>query len=101
MSSRKIICKVCGEKLTSMHPEDISMGFHRRVVQIKAKKPDDHEIKFFEGPSLDKLTETKTEQLQSLMCDDCGVSIADGEPAVATTMWRGDEPEAWEQEYNQ
>jgi hypothetical protein len=99
MSSRKIICGSCAKNLPPMHPEDVSMGYNRRVVQIVAKKPADHGIKTYEGDSLDTLVETKSEQLSSLVCDHCGHIIPDGDPATATTLWRGEEPESWEQEY--
>lgn len=99
--SRRIICKPCRDKRGAQHPEDVAMGFHRRIVEIVAKKPADHGIKFYEGNTLDDLKETKTVSLETLQCDDCGEPIGDGAGAFAVTMWRGDdEPDNWEAEYS-
>ncbi|HEU4343711.1 MAG TPA: hypothetical protein VFU31_19345 [Candidatus Binatia bacterium] len=68
------------------------MGFKKRLVHLLAKKPADHAI---------TINGEKQEQLPSILCDDCGEPIADGSPAVAVSMWRGDEPGNWEQEYGQ
>lgn len=75
------------------------MGWQRRRVNIRAKKPAVHEVKFIAN---DKKAETIT--LPSLVCDDCGTPIKDGDAAVAVTMWRGnefDKPYNWEKDYEQ
>ncbi len=99
---RNIICKECGLKLPpSINSEDAAMGFHRRVVDIIARKPDDHTVSVYAGDSMDKLKLEKTIQVPSLVCDCCGRDIADGEPCKAVTMWRGPvPPEIWETAYN-
>lgn len=93
--SRRILCEKCGV-LKPMHPEDVATGWQRRCVNIWAKKPAVHEVKF----TANDKTETIT--LPSLVCDDCGTPIKDGDAAVAVTMWRGnDEPYNWEKDYEQ
>ena len=82
-----------------MHPEDVAMGFKRRRVELRAKKPDNLEVKFYSGNTMADLKLTETKVLKSLKCDGCGVPILDGEKAIAVTMWRGDEPAPWEQDY--
>lgn len=93
--SRNLYCPKCGERsLQPMHPEDAAMGFHRRRVHLKAKKPAEHFMEIIDD------TGTKRQYLAALACDGCGVYIPDGSDAVAVTMWRGDnEIGAWEQEY--
>ncbi len=96
--SRKILCEQCGV-LTPMHPEDVLNGFQRRRVEIRAKKPADHHVDFYTGESLASLAHTERRDLPSLMCDRCGKVIHNGDPAVAVTMWQGEEPENWEKDY--
>lgn len=99
--SRRIVCKACCDKRGPMHPEDVCAGFKRRIVLIKAKRPANHEVKFYIGDTLESLKLDRTESLPSLMCDDCGLPINDGQDAAAITMWRGNEPAPWEKEYSQ
>lgn len=96
--SRSIYCEKCGE-LQPMHAEDVAMGFHRRRVEIMAKKPAELERKTYEGKSMADLRLVKVETLPSLLCDGCGCKIDDGTKAIAVTMWRGDEPARWEDQY--
>lgn len=78
-----------------MHPEDAAAGFHRRITYLLARKPVDHGITITgDGVS-------KTEQLNSLICDGCGLPIPDGQECVAITMYRGPEPGMWEPEFGQ
>lgn len=101
--SRRILCEKCGVRENKpMHPEDVMNGFHRRRVEIRAKKPAVLQIKTYQGKSTSDMKLVETENPASLMCDDCGNPIKDGDQAVAVTMWRGDvEPPAWEQDYCQ
>lgn len=87
--TRRIYCETCGV-LKPMHPEDVMAGFQRRRVELRAKKPDVHQIQ----------VNKKTFNLQSLICDNCGNQIPDGAKAIAETMWRdGITPWDWEQDY--
>jgi hypothetical protein len=96
---RRIICESCRQKCGPQHPEDVAMGFKRRIVEITAKKPDDHKIEVFEGDNLASLESVEVRHLPSLMCDHCGASISNGSRAFAVTMWRGEEPRNWESDY--
>lgn len=93
--SRKIVCEKCGV-LKPMHPEDVAMGFHqRRVVIDRCVKPADLSVNIYENGQL-----TNVSHLASLMCDNCGTKIPDGQSVVAITMWRDEaEPDPWEHEY--
>ena len=97
---RHIVCKECGAKLGPINPLDAAAGFHRRVVEIIAQKPENHTVTVYAGDNMDNLKKAETIQVPSLVCDHCGREIADGEPAKAVTMWRGKEPELWETAYN-
>lgn len=92
--SRRIICKSCRDKTGPQHPEDVADGWKRRIVEIKAKKPEQHEIVTLCGGV------ESHEALSSLYCDNCGIPIANGETAYAVTMWRGEEIGDWEQDYS-
>lgn len=90
---RKILCPECAKSHEGpLHPEDKAIGWKRRLVPLLAKKPADHAI-FVNG--------VKQPQLASILCDNCGEAIADGSPAVAVSMWLGQEMDAWEHEYGQ
>lgn len=74
-----------------MHPEDVVNGWTQRRTIIRAKKPSDHAV-HVNGDRHD---------LPTLVCDDCGAEIKDGQQAVAQTMWlvKDGEPLRWEEEY--
>lgn len=90
--SRRITCVKCS--YGPMHPEDVANGFERRIVTGKARKPAVHQIKTYTDG---KLTETET--LATLVCDDCGAPIPDGNKCIAVSVWRGCELDAWESEF--
>jgi hypothetical protein len=97
--TRRIHCAKCG--FQAQHPEDVAAGWKRRIVHLYAHKPASHirETHYIGG---ERDGQTEVENLASLECDLCGRPIADGENAVALTMWREDrepEPRAWESEY--
>lgn len=65
----------CKRHYVPMHPDDVSLGFQRRMVRIRINR-------------------------RSLVCDDCGEPLNDAADAVAVTMWRGEfEFAAWEHDY--
>jgi hypothetical protein len=101
--NREIICQSCGSKLKPLHPEDVKNGFKRRVVDIVAKRPEDHKITELAGPDLDNMAVVTITMLPTLQCDRCGTPIPDGQPCKALTMWRASkepEPCEWESEFN-
>lgn len=97
---REIICGDCNAKRGPSDPRDVAAGYVTRKVVIRAKKPPELVRKttvYDEGH-----THITREVLSSLQCDGCGKKIADGEEAVAVTMWnkeREAEPRGWESEY--
>jgi DNA-directed RNA polymerase subunit RPC12/RpoP len=92
--TRRIHCTTCGTaRFIPMHPEDAAMGFRQRVKHLTARCPAGHGITITSGATV------KTESLSTLRCDSCGQPIADGQPCVAITMWRGQEPPLWETDY--
>ncbi|MDE2096122.1 MAG: hypothetical protein KGL39_02680 [Patescibacteria group bacterium] len=100
--NREIICLDCAKRMRpSLCAADEAAGFHRRVVEIVARKPDGHKITVLAGNDLGDLKVEKVTALPSLMCDRCGEPIPDGAPCKAVTVWRGPEPEMWEHEFNQ
>ena len=77
-----------------MDPEDAAAGWHQRIVHLnEVKKPEVHQV-IVTGGGKREVT-----NLPSIVCDGCGAPLFDGAPAVAITMWRGDEPPMWEQEF--
>lgn len=96
---RRIHCGTCDKNTRPQHPEDVAVGWQRRRVEIRAKKPAQHNIQILESG--------KTEQvisLPSIVCDGCGEALRDGSKAYAITEWRKDregEPGQWEQEYGE
>lgn len=100
--TRIIICLACFKKRGPMHHEDVVAGWTQRIVTGQAHKPAEHNVKFYEGKSLDSLKLTKTQELSSLVCDHCNTPIPDGTDAKAITMWRPSrevEPLDWEKDY--
>lgn len=100
---RRIHCEECDRMTRPQHNEDVALGWKRRRVQIRAKKPEVHEIKVLSGKSIESLAPTKTITLASLMCDGCGAPLEDGTPAFALTEWqesREGEPGPWEKDYS-
>lgn len=90
---RRILCPECGADWPrELSPEELRMGFTKRVVEIpKAKKP----------PGLHITINGNAEpELPNLRCDGCDKEILDGTPAVAVTVVRG-ELGPWEAEYTQ
>jgi hypothetical protein len=92
--TRRIICQKCKDKRGPQHPEDVAMGWHRRIVPLQVKKPEVHQVKVYADGKLEA-----TEDLATIVCDDCGNAMPDGTNGFALTMWRGEEPPTWEDEY--
>ena len=90
---RKLLCPACGQDY-KLHPEDEKDGFKLRKVHITAKKPKVLNIQ------VQCVEHTTIIPVPFLVCDLCNAKIVDSSPAVATTMWQGEEPEAWEKEYS-
>jgi len=86
---RRILCPTCAEKFT-LHPIDKRDGFQIRQVMIKAHTPPNH------GLTVNK----EFHALHCIVCDNCGQSVAEGSPAFAVTMWKGQTPPPWEHEYH-
>lgn len=89
---REILCADCAAKTVPMHREDVLNGFHRRIVRLLVKKPNEHGI----------TVNGTFHPLRSLVCDHCDCPINDGTGASAVTWWnehRESEPGNWEQEY--
>ncbi len=100
--TRQIICRACYEKRGPMHPEDVMAGWQQRFVHGPVKKPVEHDIKVYSGPTLDTLKMVEVKHLPSLVCDRCNKPLDDGVNAVAVTMWRPrrePEPDFWEKGY--
>jgi hypothetical protein len=94
---RTILCEECDKRSRPQHPGDVALGWKRRRVQIRAKKPPVHEIRLITA------LETTTTHLASLHCDNCNTPLADGTVAFAHTDWlesREGEPGPWEQEFS-
>lgn len=94
---RRIICEACDKTMKPMHPEDVAEGWNRRRVSILAKKPEDLSI-----TTMVVGTTPVVQNLPSIICDQCGEPVKDGEGAAAITEWqttREGEPGPWEQEY--
>jgi hypothetical protein len=91
--NRKLLCPACGQDY-NLHPEDEKDGFKLRKVHITAKKPDVLNVEVISGRQHTVIP------VPFLVCDLCNTKIEDGSPAVATTMWQGEEPESWEKEYS-
>lgn len=95
---RRIVCQKCFEKYHNkgMHPEDEAMGFHKRVVKLRVKRPADHSFQIISDSE-----PTRTESLPSILCDDCGDAIPDGTEATAVSMWQRGMLGEWEHEYGE
>ena len=96
---RRILCAECDRKTNKpQHPEDVAMGWKRRRVQIRSKKPEVHQIVMLAGG------EKTVSDLPSLLCDLCNAGLPDGTEAFAITEWRSareSEPGPWEEEFTQ
>lgn len=95
--TRYILCPECGGKF-KLHPEDHTKGFTMRKIPIIARKPENLEIVIHMSIVTEKIPVT------ILVCDHCNVSIPDGSPAMAVTLWNEEvegEPGNWEQEYEE
>jgi len=90
---RKLLCPACGQDY-NLHPFDEQEGYRLRKVHITAKKPKELNIQ------VQSIRYTTIIPVPFLVCDLCNTKIEDGSPAVATTMWQGEEPESWEKEYS-
>ena len=92
--SRQLLCPACSSDF-HLHPEDVENGIKMRKVHIKAKRPENLEIRINAG------NETHTIPVPILVCDHCNEEIKEGSPAVAVTLYEGQEPENWESEYSE
>ncbi len=95
---RKILCANCDRVSRPQHHEDVAMGWKRRRVQIRTKKPPVHDITVIAG------TEKTVTHLPSIVCDNCNAALPDGMDAYALTEWmegREGEPGPWEREFTQ
>ena len=94
MSIRRLHCEKCGTKhFVPMDAEDVLAGWHQRVRHLNVKKPEIHQAIITGGGSREVI------DIPTLICDGCGEPIMNGAPAVAITMWRGEEPRDWEKEF--
>lgn len=91
--SRKLLCPACGQDY-NLHPFDEKDGYKLRKVHITAMRPENLAIEVHSDG------EKTVIPVPFLVCDLCNAKIKDGSPAVATTMWQDEEPEAWEKEYS-
>ena len=91
--TRKLLCPACGQDY-KLHPLDEKDGFKLRKVHITAKKPDVLNVEVISSGQHTVIP------VPFLVCDLCNARIVDGSPAVAATMWQGEEPEALEKEYS-
>ena len=91
---RKIHCQKCGTKgFIPQDSRDKADGWKQRVVHLIAKKPSEHFV------TIKSAKTTERHDLPTMFCDSCGAPILDGEKCVAITMWRGDTPLIWENEF--
>lgn len=86
---QRIYCASCAEHASPLHAEDRANGWHQRKVEIIAKCPANHAI----------IIGQEICNLASMRCDLCSAEMPDGQKVVAVTMWRGQEPGPWEQQY--
>ncbi len=73
------------------------MGWKRRRVQIRTKKPEVHQV------VVKTEVATSVHNLSSIVCDGCNTPLGDGTPAWALTEWdtrREGEPGPWENDYS-
>ena len=96
--SAYITCVPCGEK-HQLHPDDIPGGWKMRKVRINPTKPEGMEITVSSGNGPEDMKVESRIPVPHLVCDMCNVTIPDGTPAMAITMWNGQEPPQWENEY--
>lgn len=95
---RRIHCRACDTKTRPQHPQDVALGWKRRRVAIRTKKPAEHGITIIDGLN------TAHTPLPSIVCDACNTPIKDGDEAFALTEWQDSrecEPLNWEQDYSQ
>lgn len=94
---RYILCPTCAANFKE-HPDDTREGWLIRRKEIKAKVPDDgsHRITIIAGGET-----VHDEQVPIIACDLCNAEIPEGSPATCVTMWQGQEPENWEERYDQ
>ena len=92
--SRQLLCIPCANEF-HLHPEDVANGIKMRKVHITAKRPENLEIRVSDGK------ETTVIPVPILVCDHCNEEIKEGAPAVAVTLYEGQEPENWESEYSE
>lgn len=91
MASRYLLCPTCADEL-HLHPEDVGMGFHERRISLTATKP----------PGLAVVVNGVPHPVRQMKCDACGLPIPNGTKlCVAVTHWRGEEPDRWEEPYEQ
>jgi len=92
---RRIECLKCF-KLPRFTEPDVAAGWTYRTTTARVKKPEVHETKItFAG-------KTETIVHASILCDQCGEPIKDGDRAKLVTMWnrnREGEPGRWEEEF--
>lgn len=95
---RRIHCEECDRKTRPQHHEDVALGWKRRRLEIRAKKPEEHSVIIVAGSQISR------QILSTLHCDMCNVALPDGTRAIALTEWntnREGEPGPWEQDYFQ
>ena len=92
---RRIECLRCF-KLPRFTEPDVVQGWTYRTTTARVKKPKKHEVKVIGGGNVETFV------LPSILCDQCGEPIKDGQQAKLVTIWntRGEgEPSRWEEDF--
>jgi hypothetical protein len=90
---RAIYCPTCSAGF-NIHPDDITEGWKLRRIAIKVHRPEQgHEIIIKSGD------ETSVIDVPIVVCDSCNCELPEGTDAFAVTMYKGQEPPAWEEAY--
>lgn len=100
MSTRYILCSKCSQRM-QLHPEDERMGFKQRRVEIPGVKTPPGLARQVTTYGDDGHVSVERTELTSLVCDGCNDPVPDGTPVTAVTLYRGPEPEPWEEAYGQ
>ncbi len=96
--SRYILCPKCSERM-QLHPEDKRMGFKQRRVEIPGVRTPPGLARQVTTFGDDGHVSVERTALKSLVCDSCNQPVPDGTPVTAVTLYQGEEPEPWEEEY--
>ena len=92
---RRIECLRCFKSPRFTEP-DVAQGWTYRTTTARVKKPEKHEVQVIADGS------TSAVILSSILCDQCGEPIKDGQQAKLVTIWntgREGEPLRWEEDF--